>query len=120
MTFVSFLILCAVGLLGYYVYLVLAPGRKRNTYDLQSTASMKMVVEIEPIEVRDDMVTYKPNEPIENSQDNGSKEDPSSPEDNKYSPPNNQSMSSGKGEYLLTVTSDDCATGKSIVSHINI
>ena len=66
MKFVSFLIVCAVALVAYYLYLILAPEKKSQMFDDgRREGSMETIIEIEPIEVSADMVTYQPQAAVE-------------------------------------------------------
>lgn len=121
MKFVSFLIVCAVALVAYYLYLILAPEKKSQMFDDgRREGSMETIIEIEPIEVSADMVTYQPQAAVESPERHQTEEQTEKQDDNKYSAPSLQSMSMCQGERILVPSDQDVIEGRLIVSLINI
>lgn len=120
MTFVSFLIVCAVALVAYYLYLILAPEKKSQMFDDgRREGSMETTIEIEPIEVSADMVTYQPPTALESPE--RQPEALTEKQDyTKYSAPSLQSKSMCEGERILVLSDQDVIEGRLIVSRINI
>lgn len=121
MTFFSFLLVCAVALVAYYLYLILAPEKKSQMFDDgRREGSMETIIEIEPIEVSSDMVTYQPPAAIESPGSQQTEAQTERLEDNKYSAPSLQSRSMCQGERILVPNEQDVIEGRLIVSPINI
>lgn len=121
MTFYSFLLVCAVALVAYYLYLILAPEKKSQMFDdRRREGSMETIIEIEPIEVSADMVTYQPPAAIESPESQQAEVQTERQEDNKYSAPSLRSRSMCEGERIIVLSDQDVIDGRSIVSHIYI
>lgn len=121
MTFVSFLIVCAVALVAYYLYLILAPEKKSQMFDDgRREGSMETIIEIEPIEVSADMVTYQPQAAVVSPERQQTEEQNEKENDNKYSAPSLRSRSMCEGERIIVPSDQDVIDGRSIVSHIYI
>lgn len=121
MNFVSFLIVCVVALVAYYLYLILAPEKKSRMFDdRRREGSMETIIEIEPIEVSADMVTYQPQAPVESPERQQTNEQPEKQDDNKYSAPSLQSKAMCQGERILVPSDQDVVEGRLMVSQINI
>lgn len=121
MTFVSFLIVCAVALVAYYLYLILAPEKKSQMFDDgRREGSMETIIEIEPIEVSADMVTYQPQAAVVSPERQQTEEQNGKQDYTKYSAPSLQSKSMCEGERILFLSDQDVIEGRLIVSRINI
>ena len=121
MNFVTFIIFCVVCLLGYYIYLILAPDKKGTSFDNLEPDYPPTEIAIEPpIKVSMSMVTFLPS--VMSLSDNSS---PISANDtsaygNRYNKSNINQLATSDNEVFIAFTPNDVALGRTFFSSITI
>lgn len=121
MTFATFIIVCIVGLLGYYGYLIFfAPDKTASTFDDKVTGYSETEITIAPpIKVSLDMVTFHPTVSGASSDKSEEKQGVKN-EPNMYNSPNPLSMGTSPDEVFIAFHQEDIFNGNKLFSQISI
>lgn len=122
MTFGAFIVICVVGLLAVYVYIIFAPQKQGTQYEEVSNYPIVEVVIEPPIKVSSEMVTYHPEEANFNNKESQKEEARSLclPPSNRYDKEAIVSMATSEDEMVITATLEEVQQGKKLFSTINI
>lgn len=122
MTFATFIIVCIVGLLGYYGYLIFfATDKSSNTFDDKVTGFPDSEISIDPpITVSIDMVTFHPT--VQGSSGNGDRKNALGPgqSENRYGVPSPKGEASSEYETFVAYSHSAEQQGKTLFSSIII
>lgn len=121
MNFATFIIICFVGLLGYYGYLIFfAPDKKANTFDDKVTGYPDTEITIAPpIKVSLEMVTFHPTV-SDSPSDKPVEKLGVSNEQSMYNKPNPLSMATSPDEVFIAFHQEDIFNGNKLFSQISI
>lgn len=116
MTFGAFIVICVVGLLAVYVYIIFAPQKQGTQYEEVSNYPIVEVVIEPPIKVSSEMVTYHPEEANFNNKESQKEEARSLclPPSNRYDKEAIVNMATSEDEMVITATLEEVQQGKKI------